>query len=132
MTTEAQGYEVAPYSDTEFGPYEAFKVLKQSIVDLVRDSPAHSVRADWVGDKVRVTFQSFVALYPIHRNQVDTEANEVQKQTVSYLKKEFKARTKKTLKLKEVKELGDYSVQKTSLNERYIYTCWRFYEISWS
>ena len=131
MNEKAQGFEVAPYSDVGFGPYEAFKVIKQIVWDLVRDTPAHSVRVDWVGDKLRVTFQTFVALYPYHKNRVDEEAMEVQKSMAAYLKKEFKVRTKKALKLKEVKELGNDSVQKTSLNERYIYTCWKFYDISW-
>jgi hypothetical protein len=48
---------------------------------------------------------------------------------VKHLKKEYKARTKKTLNLKENKERANYTVQKVSLNERYYYVSWRCYEL---
>ncbi len=35
----------------------------------------------------------------------------------------------KVLELKEKKDLANYTVQKVSLNERYMYTAWRFYDL---
>jgi len=94
--TEPKTFEVAPYSDVEFGPYEAFKVIKQIIADLLRDSPAHAVNVAWVGDKVRMTHQTFTTFLPIQQGTAEGESREVLKQTISYLKREFRDRTGKT------------------------------------
>lgn len=130
MKKEPQTFEVAPYSDVEFGIGEAYKVIRQIMWDLVRDAPAHAVRADLTGDKLKIHYLTYVVNLPVNIRRVEEECNEVFKQTVAYLKKEFKARSGRTLKLSEVKDLGDHSVEKTSLNERYYYKAWRFYDIS--
>jgi uncharacterized protein with von Willebrand factor type A (vWA) domain len=128
----AQGYDIAPYSDVPFGTGEAFKVLKQTVNDLTRDAPAHAIHLDMTGDKVKIHYLTYVYLLPVHMKQIEAECDAVFKSTVSYLKKEFKARTRKTLKLKEVPELAGHTAEKVSLNERYYYKAWRFYDLSWS
>jgi len=129
VNKEPQTFEVAGYSDVDFGINEAFKVLKQIVADVVRDSPAHSIGLSMTGDLVRLHYIDAVVNLPAVRQQTEDQAQEVFKQTVTMLKKEFKERTGKTLKLTEQKELGNYSVQKTSLNLRYTYTAWRFYKL---
>jgi len=127
---QAQSFEVAPYSDTEFGITEAHKVLLQIFKDLERDSPAHAVWGDMVGDQLRIRHQTVVVNLPMKQNQVEEECDQVFKSTVSHLKKEFKDRTGKALKLAEDKELRGHTAQKVSLNQRYYYTAWRSYAVS--
>jgi hypothetical protein len=56
-------------------------------------------------------------------------------ESVKYLKKEFRARTGKALKLTlsggDITEQTDrnYTVQKVSLNERYYYNAWRVFTV---
>ncbi len=130
MNREPQSYEVAPYSDPDFGVNEAFKAIKQIMGDLERDAPAHAVRADMTGDKLKIHYMTVAVNLPLHMKRVEDEADQVFRSTVSYLKKEFRARTGRTLKLKEARELGDHAVEKVSLNERYYYKAWRFYDFS--
>lgn len=126
---EAQSFEVAPYSDVEFGIAEAQKVIAQIFRDIVRDAPAHAVWADLTGDTLKIHYHTYVMHLPSRRKLIAEEANDVFKQTVAYLKKEFKARTGKALKLSEQKELANDAVEKVSLNERYYYKAWRFYKL---
>ncbi len=130
MNKEPQSFEVAPYSDVGLGINEAFKVIKQIMGDLQRDAPAHAVWADMAGDKLKIHYLTYVAFLPANVKRVEEECDLVFKSTASYLKREFKARTGKALKLAEVRELANHSVEKTSLNERYYYKAWRFYDIS--
>jgi len=127
---QAQSFEVAPYSDTEFGTTEAHKVLMQIFKDLKRDSPAHAVWGDMVGDQLRIHHQTTVVNLPQRMNQVEEECEQIFKSTVSHVKSEFKSRTGKALKLAEDKELRGHTTQKVSLNQRYYYTSWRSYHVS--
>lgn len=129
---EPQSYEVAEYSDVEFGTNEAFKVIKQIFADIVRDCPAHAIWANMAGDQLQVHYMTYTMHLPSRLPQVEAEAEEVFKQTSSYLKKEFRARTGKFLKLKENRELGSYAIERVSLNARYTYRAWRFYGMDWS
>lgn len=131
---EPQSFEVAPYSDVEFGMKEAQQVVAQVIgqifADLKRDAPAHAVWGDMTGNQLKIHYHVYTMHLPVRMKQIEEEANEVFKQTVSFLKKEFKSRTGKTLKLSEQKELANRAIEKVSLNERYAYKAWRFYELS--
>ncbi len=129
MNKEPQTFEVAGYSDVDMGVAEAFKVIKQSVADIVRDSPAHAINVSMTGDLLRVVYSTTIVNLPVRRQQTEVEVHEIFKQTVALLKKEFKERTGKALKLTEQKELGNYTVNKTSLNERYTYTAWRVYKL---
>lgn len=126
---EAQGFEVAGYSETEFGITEAHKAIVQIFRDLQRDAPAHAVWGDVVGEKLKIHYNNYVMFLPTRMRQIEEEAETVFTETVKYLKKEFKERTGKALKLKEVKEMADRSVEKVSLNERYMYKAWKFYDL---
>lgn len=127
---EPQSFEVAGYSDVEFGVAEAQKVIVQIFRDIERDCPAHAVWADVVGDQLKIHYHTYTMFLPARIKEIEGEADEVFKQTVSYLKKEFRARTGKALKLKEQKELGNRAIERVSLNERYYYRAWRFYEMN--
>lgn len=126
---EPQSFEVAGYSDTEIGAAEAFKVIKQIFADLGRDAPAHAVWVDMTGDLVKIHYHTYVVNLPVYFKRVEEESNEILKRTVAHLKKEFKERTGKALKLTEQKELANHAVEKVSLNERYYYKCWRVFTL---
>lgn len=127
---EAQGFEVAGYSEEQFGTAEAAKVINQFFYDVIRDSPAHAVKGTLVGDKLRISYMTSVVHLPVHIKRTKEIADDIFKSTVKALKDEFHKRTGRTLKLKEDKELGSDSVEKVSLNERYYYKEWRFYTYS--
>lgn len=127
---EPQSFEVAPYSDVPFGIKEAHQVIMQVFRDLVRDCPAHAVWADVQGDLLKIHHNAYVMFLPQRIKQVEDEAKQVLDGTAKHLKAEFRTRTGKALKLAEQKELAGRSVEKVSLNERYMYKCWRFYKLS--
>jgi RIO-like serine/threonine protein kinase len=126
---EPQTFEVAGYSDVEFGVAEAYKVIKQIFADLGRDAPAHAVWADMTGDLLKIHYHTYVINLPVHYKKVEEEANEILKRTVTHLKKEFKSRTGKALKITEQKDLANHAVEKVSLNERYYYKAWCVYSL---
>ena len=66
---------------------------------------------------------------PVKMKEIEATAREVLNETFKNLKKQFKEKTGDTLKAKEQKDMANYSVQKVSLNERYYYVAWRFYEL---
>jgi len=129
VNKEPQTFEVAGYSDVDFGVNEAFKVLKQIEADIVRDSPAHAIRVAMTGDLFKIFYTTTVVDLPSRRQQVEEQCHEIFKQTVAMFKKEFKERSGKTLKLTEQKELANSAANKTSLNIRYTYQAWRFYKL---
>ena len=127
---EPQTFEVAEYSDVDFGIAEAHKVIRQIFSDLVRDCPAHAVWGDFTDGHLKIHYLTYTMYLPGRVQQVEEEANEIFKQTVTHLKKEFKSRTGKALKLSEEKDLGNSTVEKVSLNSRYTYRAWKFYGVS--
>lgn len=127
---EPQSFEVAGYSDVEFGVNEAHKAITQIFRDLERDSPAHAVWPSMTGDQLQIHYHTYVMNLPVHMKRIEGEADEIFKSTVAHLKKEFRARTGKALKLAEQKDLANRAVEKVSLNERYYYKAWRVYKVS--
>ena len=129
---EPKGYEVAEYSDVDFGITEAHKVIYQIFQDIVRDCPTHAISGDITGDKLRIRYMTVCMFLPTRIKEVEAEAEGVFKEMISHLKKEFRSRTGKVLKLKEQKDLGNRAIEKISLNERYYAKFWKFFELDWS
>jgi len=127
---EAQSFEVAEYSEPALDNQEVYSVIKQVFVDMQRTQSQHAVWADWSGDMLKIHYHSFEAFMPEKMRDVEQRANEIITNTVKILKKEFKERTGKTLKLADQKEMADSAREKVSLNQRYYYKAWRFYKIS--
>ena len=126
----AQSYEVAEYSESALDNNEAYRVIKQVFVDIQRTQAQHAIGADWTGDMLKIKYMSYEMFMPEKMREVEQRADEIFKNTVKMLKKEFKDRTGATLKLVEQKEMGDSSREKVSLNQRYYFKAWRFYKIS--
>jgi hypothetical protein len=126
---KAQGFEVTEYSDEQVIPGRIQGVISDIIRDQVRDIPSVGIQVSFTGNLVRLTYHSYEFHLPSSIKQVEQFAKSGLDETVKHLKKEFKVRTGETLDLKEQKDLANTSVQKVSLNERYMYSSWRFYEI---
>src|SRR3990167_6057823 len=113
-----EGFEVTDYGD-KHEKYDQLSVIKQIIDERVRESPAHAVIVKFAGNQMTLAYHCYEMHLPARMKQVQELANDVFRESLSHLKKEFKRRTKQVLTLKELKDLANYTVQKVSLNERY-------------
>jgi hypothetical protein len=130
MPNKPESFEIAEYSPPELGINETFQIIKQITEEIIKVNPTVGVWVDMSGDMLRVHYHAYEIHLPSRVKDVQAVAEETMKKYVSHLKSEFKARTKKPLDIKEKKELANYTVEKVSLNERYYYRAWRFYELS--
>lgn len=126
---ETNSFETTEYSDPEIGYAEAYKVIRQIMVDMIHDKPTVGMWADMSGDQLKLHYLDYVTNLPVHIKETTERAETAFKELVKHLKAEFKDRTGKTLKLVEKKESANYTVEKVSLNERYYYRAWRVYEV---
>lgn len=125
---EPESFEVTEYSgedrlDRDIG------AIQEIISAQIQKVPSANVRVSFTGNLVKLTYHCYEMHLPQRIRQVESDSDTMLKETVKVLKKEFKAKTGDTLKLKELKELANYSVQKVSLNERYMYAGWKFFEL---
>ena len=127
---EPQSYEIAEYSEPELDNNEAYRVIKQIFVDIQRGQAQNAVWADWTGDMLKIHYHSYEMFLPENIRQIEERADEIIKNTVKMIKKEFKDRTGKALKLVEQKDMADSAREKVSLNQRFYFKAWRFYKIS--
>lgn len=127
---EPQSYEVAIYSKPELDNNEVYRVIKQIFTDIQRTQAQHAVWADWTGELLKIHYHSYEMFMPERMRDVEARSAEVIKKTVDMLKKEFKDRTGKNLKMVEQKGMADSAKEKVSLNQRFYYKSWRFYKIS--
>lgn len=125
-----ESFEITEYNDVQ-EPYRTFQTIKQVVQDMKieANSTSQAFKVDFLGDILRIQLTLFEMHLPQRMKEVEDNAHSLQKSYVSALKKEFKKRTKTDLKLKEIKDKADYTVQKVNLNERYMYFCWRLYEL---
>jgi hypothetical protein len=125
-----ESFEVTEYNDVR-EPMQTFQTIKQIVEDERVDGrhPSCAYKVDFLGDVLRVQVTMFEMHLPQRMAEVQDTCHKLQKAYVSSLKKEFKKRAKRDLKLKEIKDKADYTVQKVSLNERYYYIAWHMYEL---
>lgn len=125
-----ESFEVTEYNDVK-EPYQTFQTIKQIVQDKKDGArnPSVAFKVDFLGDIMKVQLTLFEMHLPQRMKEVQDAAHKLERSYISELKKEFKKRAKRDLKLKEVKGKADYSVQKVSLNERYYYICWCLYEL---
>jgi hypothetical protein len=127
---EPKTFEIAEYSPAVLDMNTTFKVIKQIFSEYARGPAKHAVWVDMSGNKLKLHYHSYEMFLPSRIKQVEEESKNILDAAIRELKKEFKVRTGKALHLKEEKNLGNYTVEKVSLNERFYYKCWRFYDVS--
>lgn len=108
---------------------EKLSVIETLVRDYVKKQPNVGVHVKFTGDMVRVTFACYEMHLPVKVRETERLARETLDEVVRSIRKDSKSMLKGGVSLTEVKELANYTVQKVSLNERYLYTCWRFYKI---
>ena len=126
---EAQSFEVTEYGDNPGLLDRKLSVISEIVRDQVSRVPSANIRVAFTGNMVKLSYHCYELHLPSRIKQVVADSDSMLKEIVKVLKKEFKARTGEALKLKELKDMENYSVQKVSLNERYMYVGWRFFEL---
>ena len=126
---KAQGFETTEYGKEHEHPDWMLSAIEEIIRDQGTRSPNINVRVTFTGNLMKLTFHWYEMHLPTRMREIEELAREVLNDTFKNLKKKFKERTKEVLDAKEKKELANYTVQKVSLNERYMYAAWRFYEL---
>lgn len=128
--SKVESFEVTEYGEDHEIPTRKHGVIKEIVDEMTRQNPAMGIQVSFTGDMVKLTFHSYEMHLPVRLKQVEDLAKTSLNEALKHLKKEYKVRTKETLNLKEKKEMANTSAQKVSLNERYMYSSWRFYELS--
>lgn len=132
-----ESFEVTEYTKGHEDITKMFSVIKEITSDtgwaaenlVNKANAAAAVRCSFHGDLLKVFYQTCEQNLPTRMRMVSELADDAVSAFVKELKKEYRTRTGQSLKLKEQKDRANYSVQKVSLNERYYYTCWKFYEL---
>lgn len=135
MKNELESFEVTEY-DGDLGDgdeeYDKFAAIKQAIADMPRDNPSSAVMCRLTGDRLVLQYHSYEMFLtdPRRLRGVQDQGEDALKDALKYLKKQVKSSTKATLSVKELKDEAGNSIQKASLNERYVYLAWRVFELS--
>lgn len=125
---EPESFEVTEYSGKDRLD-RAQSAIQEIVAAKVSKIPSANVRVAFTGNLVKLTYHCYEMHLPMRMKQVESDSDTILKEMVKVLKKEYKAKTGEALVLKELKELANHSVQKVSLNERYYYAGWRFFEL---
>lgn len=124
-----QSFEVlgTPYDQKE----DVVASVHQVVEDMISSDPACGFKAKFHGeDQMTVFYHAYEMDLPSRIKQVEEQAEDRFKDFQKNLKKQYKEHTGHTLKLKELKDMRNHSVEKVSLNSRYYYRSWRVFELS--
>lgn len=121
-------FEVTEYGEQD-ATHEKVSVIAQIVSERVRENPAHGVQVSFGGNEMILKYHCYEMHLSSRMRQVEATANDVFREIVSLIKKEFRKRTKKSIDLKELKEKSSHSVQKVSMNERFYVIFCRSYEM---
>ena len=127
--TTPESYEVASYSEDSNKEYDKIAVINQIMKDKAKESPEFAIFCKFTGNFLQIYYNYYGMCVPVRMKEIERQAKEILDESIKFLKKEFKLKTKDNLNLKEDKSKANYTLQKVSLNERYYYVSWRFYEL---
>ena len=125
----ADSFEVTEYGEPT-DPQPDFAVVYQIVVEATSKSPSASITPRLMGGILKLTYCCYEMHLPSRLKEVEDLAKTALKEMVSHIKKEYKKKTGKAIALKEKKEMADRNVQKVSLNERYVYTTWKCFDLA--
>ena len=123
-----EGYEVTEYGREHEHPDHVYSVIKEIVQEQVSEFPNTNIQVSFTGNLLRLTYHCYEMHLPVRMRDIEAQAKAGLDATLKNVKKKYKERTRDVLDLKEKKDMSSYSVQKVSLNERYYYASWRFYE----
>lgn len=124
-----ESFEVTEYGTDHEIPGRVQGQIKEIVQEMVRKNPAAGTQVTFVGNLAKFTYHCYEMHLPVRQKEVEHAAKSALDETVKHVKKEFKNRTGSDVKLTERKDMANTSVHKVSLNERYMYSSWRFYEL---
>ena len=97
-------------------------LLAQVSEDLISNNPAYGFKVRFQGDdEVVVTYHSYEMDLQLRMKEVEGQADDLFKEWLKLVKKEYKAQGGGTLKMKEDKSQHSTSIEKVGLNNRYYY-----------
>lgn len=111
--------------------FDRTALIKQIEQDIPSPTPSSKFKLKLSGTRLVISYHC-IETYLSDRSRVESlykESEKLIKDYVKEFKKEYKKRSKKALKMTEVKEGRDYSVEKWSLNERYYFTSFQVYDL---
>ena len=126
---KVESFEVTEYGTDHEIPGRVQGVIKEIVRDIIRTNPAVNMQVSFTGNLVKLTYHCYEMHLPVRLRNVEHSAKSALDGAAKQIKKEFKTRTGDTVKLTERKDMANTSAQKVSLNERYMYSSWRFYEL---
>jgi len=126
---EPESFEVTEYGSDGRTLDQDIGVIAEIVQNKVSKSPNLNTRVAFTGNLMKLTFHAYEMHAPTRMKEIERSCKETLDTMFKDIKKEFKERTSEVLKVKEKKELANYTIQKVSLNERYMYVSWRFYEL---
>jgi len=129
-----EGYEVqgVGYLQEE----DQLALLKQIAEELIPANPGYGYVVKFQGGKDEENHQMVVTYHcmemdlPYRIKEVESLADGCLKDFEKHVKKEYKKRAGKALKLKELKDMRETATEKVSLNNRYYYRSFRTYQLS--
>jgi len=124
------GFDTTEYSDPEMSFADVYSVIRQIMVDMQHDVPTVGVHADMTGNQLKLHYMDYVVNLPVHLKETVARADTALRELKKHITSEFKRRAGRPLRLKELKDLENYTVEKVSINERYYYRTWRVFEVS--
>lgn len=127
---KAQGWEVTEYGQEHNIPGRAQGYIKEIVQEMGRLSPSVGLQVTFTGNMMKLTYHSYEMHLPVRIREVEERAKQALNEAVKELKKQYKVRSGEGLDITEKKDMANTSVQKVSLNERYMYASWRFYEFA--
>lgn len=126
---KVESFEITEYGVEHEIPGRVQGVIKEIVRDMVRETPAVGMQVSFTGNLVKFTFHCYEMHLPVRLKQIEDTAKQALDQIAKFVKKEYKSRTGDSINLSEKKDMANTSAQKVSLNERYMYSSWRFYEL---
>lgn len=126
---KAESFEVTEYGTKHQLPDRVRGAIVEILQDRFSKNPAANVRVSFTGNLMKLTYHCYEMLLPTRMRDAEHSAKSYLDDALKAIKKEVKDRAGELPKFSEKKDMANYSVQKASLNERYMYSSWRFYEL---
>lgn len=126
---KVESFEITEYGSEHEIPGRTQGVITEIVQEMNRSTPSCGVRVTFTGNMMKLTYHAYEMHLPVRLKMIEHNAKSSLDEAVKLIKKQFKERTGNTISPKERKEFANTSAQKVSLNERYMYSSWRFYEL---
>lgn len=126
---KAESFEVTEYGEDHEIPGRLQGAIKDIVRDQARSAPSMGVQVSFTGKLMKITYHCYEHNLPGRIKEVEHAAKQILDETLKNIKKQIKPIIGYVPDFKEDKSRADTAVQKVSLNERYMYSSWRFYEL---